>query len=46
MVTSIRKRSPTMAEKIPPKERVEFKELLIANVVEIQAISQLLMEKG
>jgi hypothetical protein len=35
-----------MAEKLDPKETVTFKELLITNMIEIQAGFQLLIEKG
>jgi len=35
-----------MAEKLDPKQTVDFKELLIANMIEIQTIAELLMEKG
>ena len=35
-----------MAESLDPKETVSFKELLISNMIEIQAVAQLLMEKG
>jgi hypothetical protein len=35
-----------MAEKLDPKEVVTFKELLIAGMIENQAIIQLLIEKG
>ncbi len=35
-----------MAEKLDPKETVTFKELLISNMIEIQAAVQLLVEKG
>jgi hypothetical protein len=35
-----------MAEKLDPKEKVTFKEILIANMVEIQAAVQLLIDKG
>ena len=35
-----------MAEKLDPKEVVSFKELLIAGMIENQAIIQLLIEKG
>ena len=35
-----------MAEKLDPKEIVTFKELLIANSIETEALAQLLVEKG
>ena len=35
-----------MAEPLDPQETVSFKELLIANMIEVQALAQLLMEKG
>jgi mannitol/fructose-specific phosphotransferase system IIA component (Ntr-type) len=35
-----------MAERLDPKETVSFKELLFSNMIEIQALAQLLMEKG
>jgi len=35
-----------MAEKLDPKEIVSFKELLTANSIQIDALSQLLLEKG
>ena len=35
-----------MAEPLDPRETVCFKELLIANMIEVQALAQLLMEKG
>ena len=35
-----------MAEPLDPRETVSFKELLIANMIEVQALAQLLMEKG
>ena len=35
-----------MAEKLDPKELVTFKELLIANTIEVEAVAQLLVEKG
>ena len=35
-----------MAEELDPKDHVSFKELLIANTIEIGALSQLLVEKG
>jgi hypothetical protein len=34
-----------MAEKLDPNEVVSFKELLTANAIQIDALSQLLMEK-
>jgi len=35
-----------MAEQLDPKELVNFKELLIANSIQVDALSQLLIEKG
>ena len=35
-----------MARKLDEKELVSFKELLIANSIEVDALSQLLIEKG
>jgi len=35
-----------MAEKLDDKELVTFKEMLIANSIEADALSQLLIEKG
>jgi len=35
-----------MAEKLDPKELASFKELLISNMIKIQALAQLLMKKG
>ena len=35
-----------MAEKLDPKELVTFKELLIANAIQVDALTQLLVEKG
>jgi hypothetical protein len=35
-----------MAEKLDPNELVSFKELLISNSIQIDAVSQLLIEKG
>ena len=35
-----------MAEAVNPHETVSFKELLISNMIETQALAQLLMEKG
>ncbi|MBU4259633.1 MAG: hypothetical protein KKI12_04230 [Proteobacteria bacterium] len=35
-----------MAEKLDPKEIVSFKELLMANSIQVDAIAQLLIEKG
>ena len=34
-----------MAEKLDPKELVTFKELLIANAIQVDALTQLLVEK-
>jgi hypothetical protein len=35
-----------MAQKLDDKEVVSFEELLMANVIQMDAISQLLIEKG
>ena len=35
-----------MAEKLDPKELITFKELLIANSIQVDTLSQLLLEKG
>ena len=35
-----------MAEKLDPGELVNFKELLMANSMQVDAIAQLLIEKG
>ena len=35
-----------MAKKLDPKELVTFKELLISNSIQIEALTQLLVEKG
>lgn len=35
-----------MAEKLDNKELVGFKELLMTNTVQVDAVTQLLMEKG
>jgi len=35
-----------MAEKLDPKELVSFKELLMANSMQVDAVAQLLIEKG
>jgi hypothetical protein len=35
-----------MAERLDPSELVSFKELLMANSMQVDAISQLLIEKG
>ncbi|MCK4618569.1 MAG: hypothetical protein KAT52_01360 [Desulfobacterales bacterium] len=35
-----------MAEKLDPKEIASFKELLMANSIQVDAIAQLLIEKG
>ena len=35
-----------MAEKLDPKELVSFKELLTANSIQVDALTQLLVEKG
>ena len=35
-----------MAEKLDPKELDSFKELLMANSIQVDAVAQLLIEKG
>jgi len=35
-----------MAEELDPEELVSFKELLIANAIQVDALTQLLVEKG
>lgn len=35
-----------MAEKLDPNELVSFKELLMANSIQVDAVAQLLIEKG
>ena len=35
-----------MAKKLDPKELVTFKELLISNSIQIEALTQLWMKKG
>ena len=35
-----------MAEKLDPEELVSFKELLMANSIQVDAVAQLLIEKG
>jgi len=35
-----------MAEKLDPDEMVSFKELLISNSIQIDAVTQLMIEKG
>jgi hypothetical protein len=35
-----------MAEKLDPSELVSFKELLMANSMQVDAVTQLLIEKG
>ena len=35
-----------MAEKLDPKKLVSFEELLISNSIQIEALTQLLVEKG
>ena len=35
-----------MEEKLEPKEHVSFTEFLVANTIEIGALSQLLVKKG
>ena len=40
------KRGIPMAEKLDSKELVSFEELLMANSIQVDALSQLLIEKG
>ena len=35
-----------MAEQLDPKDLVSFKELLMANSIQVDALSQLLIDKG
>ncbi len=35
-----------MAQQLSPKELASFKELLISDMIEIQTVAQLLIEKG
>ena len=35
-----------MAEKLDPGEVTDFKELLISNMIQLDAVTQLLIEKG
>ena len=35
-----------MAEKLDPEELISFKELLMANSIQVDAVAQLLIEKG
>ena len=35
-----------MAERLDDRETVSFEELLMANVIQVDALSQLLIEKG
>jgi len=35
-----------MAKKLDPKELVSFEELIISNSIQIEALTQLLVEKG
>ena len=35
-----------MAEKLDPQELVSFKELLMANTIQVDALTQLLIEEG
>ena len=35
-----------MAQKLDPKETVTFKELLMANSIQVDALCQLMIEKG
>jgi hypothetical protein len=36
----------TMVEKLDPEELVSFKQLLMANSIQVDTLSQLLVEKG
>jgi len=35
-----------MAEKLDPKELVSFEEILVSNTIQVDAVTQLLIEKG
>ena len=35
-----------MAQKLDPKELVSFEELLVSNTIQVDAVTQLLIEKG
>ena len=35
-----------MAEELDPKEITDYKELLISNMIQMDAVTQLLIEKG
>jgi hypothetical protein len=35
-----------MAQKLDPEELVSFEELLVSNTIQIDAVTQLLIEKG
>jgi len=35
-----------MAEKLDPEELVSFEELLVSNTIQVDAVAQLLIEKG
>jgi hypothetical protein len=37
---------PAMAQALDPKELVSFKELLMANSIQVDALTQLLIEEG
>ncbi|MFC1488829.1 hypothetical protein ACFL6B_03175 [Thermodesulfobacteriota bacterium] len=42
----LKTRGVKMAEQLDPKELVAFKELLMANSIQVDAMAQLLIEKG
>jgi hypothetical protein len=46
MKLSLRKARKLMAEKLDEKELVSFKEMLIANSIQVDAVAQLQIEKG
>ena len=45
-VLTVLEKGNQMARKLDDKELVTFKEMLIANSIEVDALSQLLIEKG
>jgi len=45
-INSIFHKRISMAKKLDPDEMVSFKELLISNSIQIDAVTQLLIEKG
>ena len=46
MKLSLRKARKVMAQKLDEKELVTFKEMLMANSIQVDAVAQLLIEKG